>query len=155
MADTDRAYRASYLLSGIPRERIFAALTDVGGFPEWAVGLAKLRALDQNGIETPEIQPGTTLEFSLSAAGLTHKVTSSVTTVEPPHQIAWSYTGGAEGDGGWLIEEEAPGTVRMTLATDYQVSPAWLNRIAHRPFFRRLTEDLLRRSIRRFEQKIR
>jgi len=42
--------------------------------------------------------------------------------------------------------------MRLTLSTDYTVKPAWLDRIAHRPFFRRLTEDLLRRSIRRFER---
>ena len=155
MADADRPYRASYLLSGIPRERIFAALTDVERFPEWAVGLASLRATDATGARTPSIQPGTVLEFSLSAAGLTHKVTSAVTSVEPPQRLEWSYTAGARGTGGWLVEEAGPGTVRMTLATDYQVNPAWLNKIAHRPFFRRLTEDLLRRSIRRFEQKIR
>lgn len=155
MADTDKPYRAGYLLSGIPRERVFAALLDVRGFPEWAIGLASLRALDPTGAETHEIQPGTTLEFSLSAAGLTHKVTSNVTRVEPPRRLEWSYTGGAHGTGGWLVEESGPGAVRMTLATDYRVNPAWLNKIAHRPFFRRLTEDLLRRSIRRFEQKIR
>jgi len=38
----------------------------------------------------------------------------------------------------------------MTLSTDYRVRPAWLDRIAHRPFFRGLTEELLGRSIRRF-----
>ena len=155
MADAERAYRASYLLSGIPRERIFAALTDVRSFPDWAVGLASLRATDPTGSETGEIRAGTTLEFSLRAAGLTHKVTSAVTFVEPPRRLEWSYTRGARGTGGWLVEDSGPGAVRMTLATDYRVSPAWLNTIAHRPFFRRLTEDLLRRSIRRFEQRIR
>src|SRR4028118_2027571 len=43
----------------------------------------------------------------------------------------------------------------MSLATDYAVQPAWLNRIAHRPFFRGLTEDLLRRSLRRLEERLR
>lgn len=155
MADTDRPYRAGYLLSGIPRDRVFAALLDVRSFPEWAVGLASVRALDINGAETPGIQPGTTLEFSLSAAGFTHKVTSAVTTVEPPRRIEWSYTRGARGTGGWLVEEAGTGAVSLTLATDYQVDPGWLNQLAHRPFFRRLTEDLLRRSIRRFEHRIR
>jgi hypothetical protein len=62
---------------------------------------------------------------------------------------------GATGSGGWRVERSGPIAVEMTLATDYSVRPAWLNRIAHRPFFRRLTESLLRRSIRRFEQRLR
>ncbi len=44
--------------------------------------------------------------------------------------------------------------MRITLSTDYRVRPAWLDRIAHRPFFRGLTEDLLGRSIRRFEEHL-
>ena len=59
------------------------------------------------------------------------------------------------GSGGWLIEEAGLRTVRMTLSTDYEITPTWLNRIAHRPFFRRTTEDLLRRSIRRFGKHLR
>ena len=155
MADTDRPYRAGYTLSGISPERVFAALLDVQSFPKWAVGLKEVRALDAQGLEAREIVPGTALEFDLSAAGLTHTVVSEITTVEPPHRLEWRYVRGAGGSGGWLVQESGPGTVEMTLATDYRVTPRWLNTIAHRPFFRGLTEDLLRRSIRRFEQEIR
>ena len=80
---------------------------------------------------------------------------STVTAVEPPRLLAWRYTEGAVGSGGWLIEEVGMGAVRMTLSTDYEIRPAWLNRIAHRQFFRRVTEDLLRRSIRRFGEYLR
>lgn len=155
MADLNRPYRAGYLLSGIGAERVFAALLDVRSFPEWAVGLGGVRTLDAEGRETGDVLPGTTLEFVLSAAGLTHTVTSEITAVEPPRLLEWRYISGAAGSGGWLVEEAGVGTVRMTLATDYRVNPAWLNGIAHRPFFRGLTEDLLRRSIRRFEQQLR
>ncbi len=155
MADPEKPYRAGYLLAGIPQERIFAALLDVKSFPEWAVGLAAVRALDETGSDTTEMRPGVALEFSLSAAGLTHKVVSAITVVEAPRRLEWRYVEGAKGTGGWLVEKESSGAVRMTLATDYQVNPPWLNAIAHRPFFRRLTGDLLRRSIRRFEHKIR
>lgn len=155
MADRSRPYRAGYLLSGIPPERAFAALLDVHGFPRWAVGLSGARALDARGLETGEIQPGTTLEFVLSAAGLTHTVSGEITAVDPPHLLEWRYTKGATGTGGWYVEEAGTDTIKMTLATDYQVKPAWLNALAHRPFFRALTEDLLRRSIRRFEQELR
>ena len=155
MAREDRPYQAGYLLSGIGAERVFAALLDVKSFPEWAVGLGGLRALDANGRETGEIRPGTKLEFMLSAAGLTHTVTSEISVMDPPHLLEWRYVSGAAGSGGWLVEEAGVDTVKMTLATDYRVNPAWLNAIAHRPFFRGLTEDLLRRSIRRFEQRVR
>ncbi len=144
-----------YLLSGIGAEQVFAALLDVKSFPEWAVGLGGVRALDADERETEEIQPGTNLEFVLSAAGLTHTVVSEIVAVEPPHLLEWRYVSGATGTGGWLVEEAGVGTVKMTLATDYGVKPAWLNSIAHRPFFRGLTEDLLRRSIRRFEHRLR
>jgi uncharacterized membrane protein len=90
----------------------------------------------------------------LSAAGLTHRVVGTVTVVEPPHRLEWRYTEGATGNGGWLLEDAGPGTARLTLSTDYRVRPAWLDGIAHRPFFRKLTEDLLRRSIRRFERHL-
>jgi uncharacterized membrane protein len=72
--------------------------------------------------------------------------------VEPPHRLEWRYAEGATGSGGWLLEDAGLGTVRLTLATDYKIKPAWLDGIAHRPFFRGLVEDLLRRSIRRFER---
>jgi hypothetical protein len=128
----------------------------VGRFPEWALGLRRVRALDATGhSEVSEVRPGTLLEFTLSAAGLTHRVLSTVTAVEPPRRLEWRYEEGAVGSGGWLIEEAGTGAVRMTLSTDYEIKPSWLDRIAHRPFFRRATEDLLRRSIRRFGEYLR
>lgn len=155
MSDGDRPYRAGYLISGIEADRVVAALLDIESFPGWAVGLAAVTATDAAGRETPDIIPGTTLTFVLRAAGLGHTVVSEITAVEPPRLLEWRYVSGASGSGGWHIEESGPNTVEMTLATDYAVRPAWLNRIAHRPFFRRLTEDLLRRSIRRFEERLR
>ena len=101
------------------------------------------------------MRPGTLLEFTLSAAGLTHRVVSTVTAVDFPLRLEWRYTEGAVGSGGWLIEEARTGAVRMTLSTDYEIRPTWLNTIAHRPFFRRVTEDLLRRSMRRFGEYLR
>lgn len=143
------------MISGIGAHKIFAALLDVGTFPEWAVGLAEVRALDAEGRQAARIEPGTNLEFVLRAAGLSHTVLSEITAVEPPRLLEWRYVWGATGTGGWHVEPRGPNTVEMSLATDYSVRPAWLNAIAQRPFFRRLTEDLLRRSIRRFEERLR
>jgi hypothetical protein len=155
VADRDRPFRASYLISGVAPERIFAELLRLDRFPEWAYGLRRARALDAaDKRETLKIRPGTILEFTLNAAGFTHQVISAVTAVEPPHLLEWRYEKGATGAGGWLVEEEGTGAVRITLSTDYRVRPAWLDRIAHRPFFRGLTEDLLGRSIRRFEEHL-
>ena len=151
----DRPFRASYLVSGTEAEKVFDELLKVDHFPEWAVGLKAARALDASGgEETAGIIPGTSLEFTLSAAGFTHMVVSAVTLVEPPRRLEWRYERGAIGTGGWLVEGEGAGAVRMTLFTDYRVKPLWLDRIAHRPFFRGLTEDLLGRSIRRFEEHL-
>jgi uncharacterized protein YndB with AHSA1/START domain len=151
-----RPFRASYLVSGIGAQRIFAALLDVRRFPEWAAGLSRSRALDAaTGAETTDLRPGVRLEFTLNAAGLTHEVESTVTVVEPPRRLRWDYAEGATGGGGWLIEEEGVGTVRMTLWTDYRIKPGWLDEIAHRPFFRHLVENLIRRSMRRFEARLR
>ena len=154
MADPHRPFRASYLVSGSSRERIVAALLDVRRFPEWALGLRRVRVLaDAKGeTETSEVRTGAALEFTLSAAGLTHRVVGTITVVEAPRRLEWRYAEGATGSGGWLIEEAGPTAVRLTLSTDYRIKPAWLDGIAHRPFFRRLTEDLLGRSIRRFER---
>ena len=155
MADQNRPFRASYLISGVSLEGTFAELLRLDRFPEWAVGLRYARVLDTPGTTgVPEIRPGTSLEFILSAAGFTHRVVSAVTVIEPPRRLEWRYEKGATGAGGWFVEEEGANTVRMTLSTDYIVRPAWLNRIAHRPFFRGLTEDLLGRSIRRFEEHL-
>ncbi len=156
MSSVNRPVRASYLISNVDRSRAFDALLNVQSFPEWGLGLRKARALDESGeIEESEIRPGTRFEFTLSAAGFTHKVVSAVAVVEAPRRIEWSYVKGAVGSGGWLLEDSGSDTVRMTLFTDYQVNPGWLNRIAHRPFFRSLTEDLLRRSMKRFETHLR
>ena len=156
MADPHRPFRASYLISGSPQERIFAALLDLRQFPEWALGLRRVRVLVDaaSGVETPEVHPGAALEFTLSAAGLTHRVVGTVTTVESPHRLEWRYAEGATGSGGWLLEDAGQDKVRLTLSTDYRIKPAWLDRIAHRPFFRGLVEDLLRRSIHRFERHL-
>jgi uncharacterized membrane protein len=150
-----RPFQASYLVSGVEKERIFAALLDVRRFPEWAAGLRRCRALDVDGTEAIDVVPGARLEFILSAAGLTHRVLSAVTVVEPPHRLGWNYVEGAVGDGGWLVEEEGAGTVRLTLSTDYRIRPSWLDNLAHRPFFRGVVEDLIRRSMRRFETHLR
>jgi uncharacterized membrane protein len=153
--ERQRPFRASYLVSGIEAERVFAALLDVWQFPVWAAGLRRSRALDAAGKDTTGVRPGVRLEFILSAAGLTHRVLSTVTVVEPPRRLEWDYVEGAVGEGGWLVEEEGAESVRMTLSTDYRIRPAWLDRMAHRPFFRRLIEDLIRRSMRRFEAHLR
>ena len=155
MAEGDRPYRAGYTLSGVDAGRVFAALLDVKSFPQWAVGLGSVRATDAEGREVSEAAPGATLEFELRAAGLTHTVVSEVTAVQTPRLLEWRYVRGAIGTGGWYVEQTGPNTVEISLSTDYGVKPAWLNSLAHRPFFRRLTEDLLKRSIRRFEKKIR
>jgi uncharacterized membrane protein len=151
-----RPVRASYIVSGVAAERIFASLLDVNRFPEWAAGLRRCRALDAAGkAETRDVHPGVRLEFTLSAAGLTHEVASIVTVVEPPRRLEWNYVEGAIGNGGWLVEQEAPGAVRISVSTDYRIRPAGLDRLAHKPFFRRLTEDLLKRSMRRFDAHLR
>ncbi len=155
MSSLNQPVRASYLIAGVNRRRAFSGLLDVNSFPEWGLGLREARVLDESGfLEESELRPGTRLEFTLSAAGFTHTVVSAVVVVEVPKKIEWRYVKGAIGTGGWGLEDSGTEAVRMTLFTDYQVKPGWLNRIAHRPFFRRLTEDLLRRSMRRFEEHL-
>ena len=156
MPEDHRPFRASYIVSGVTAERIFTSLLDVQRFPEWAAGLQHCRVLDPAGIaEIKDLRPGVRLEFTLSAAGLTHEVSSTATVVEPPRRLEWHYVEGAIGSGGWLVEQEAPGAIRITLSTDYLIRPAWLDKLAHKPFFRRLTEDLLKRSMRRFDAHLR
>lgn len=150
----NRPVRASYLIHDVDRQTVFDALLDVPSFTKWGYGLRESRATGPSMLsKMPEVTLGTTFEFVLSAGGLTHQVKSAVTRVDAPHRLYWKYTTGAVGVGGWLLED-AGKDVRMTFYTDYEVKPAWLNRIAHRPFFRRLTEGLLRRSMRRFEEHI-
>lgn len=152
----NRQVQASYLVSGVKQTRVFDALLDVRSFPEWGLGLREARARNESDtMEEAEIRPGTRFEFTLSAAGLTHQVVSAVTVVDAPRKIEWRYVKGAVGSGGWLLEDSGSDVVRMTLFTDYQVKPGWLNRLAHRPFFRGITEDLLHRSMRRLEERLR
>ena len=137
-------------MRGIEQDRLFAAMMDIERFPEWSFGLK--RAWFPGGDSA--LVPGASLGFELSAVGFTHRVISEITTVESPTRIAWRYTEGAIGVGGWTLEEARPRVVRLTLFTDYEVEPAWLNNIAHRPFFRGVTEDLLRRSVGRLEKRL-
>ena len=104
--------------------------------------------------EPGDLTVGSEIEFVLSAAGFTHRDESVVTAFEPPRLITWRYVKGATGEGGWTVEEMANNGVWISLHTDYEVQPAWLNAIAHRPFFRSVTEDLLRRSMRRFAERM-
>ena len=156
MPERRRPFRASYVLSEVTAERIFDSLLDVQRFPEWTAGLRRCRVLDPAGkVESNDLRPGARLEFTLSAAGLTHEISSIVTVVEPPRRLEWNYLEGATGSGGWLVEQEAPGAIRITLSTDYLIRPTWLDSLAHKPFFRRLTEELLKRSMRRFDAHLR
>lgn len=139
---------ASVVVRGASPKKVFAALLDVESFPEWGFGLR--RASVRGG---SRFVPGASFEFMLSAVGLTHGVVSVITVVEAPRRISWRYTKGAVGSGGWSLEEVGDGT-RMTLSSDYEVKPAWLNRLANRPFFRGVAEDLLRRSMRRFAERL-
>jgi ribosome-associated toxin RatA of RatAB toxin-antitoxin module len=155
VSEANHPVRASYLIAGAGRPEVFAALLDVRSFTKWGYGLRQAQAVNEPGVDHRGVRPGTRFEFTLSAAGLTHEVVSAVTVVRAPERIEWRYVKGAVGTGGWTLEDAAPNAVRMTLFTDYRVKPGWLNRLAHRPFFRGLTEDLLRRSMRRFEQHLR
>jgi uncharacterized protein YndB with AHSA1/START domain len=141
----------SLVVSGSSQEEIFGALLDVERFPEWAFGLKEARTL---GAPTNSVAPGTTVEFALSAAGITHRVAGTVSLVEPPRLLLWRYTEGAAGMGGWILEDLGY-AVKVTFRTSYEVKPPRLNRLANRPFFRGVTEDLLRRSMRRFADLLR
>lgn len=139
--------RASLVVRGASPEDVFAALLDVESFPSWAFGLKGARIVGGR-----DLAPGIVVEFALSAAGVTHEVASTVTVVEAPRRIEWRYAKGAVGGGGWELEGTG-NNVRMVFSTDYEVEPAWLNRLANRPFFRGVTENLLRRSMRRFAER--
>ncbi len=142
--------RANYLISGVTPEEVFDALLRVERFAEWSYGLSWSRIVGG----ATEVVPGTVLQFGLSALGLTHEVESEIIIVEAPRLLEWRYVSGALGDGGWLIEEAGPLSVRMTLSTDYHVKPVWLDRIANRPFIHNVVQDLLRRSVRRFGEQL-
>jgi uncharacterized protein YndB with AHSA1/START domain len=144
----NKPVHASLVVRGASPKEVFAALLDVEAFPEWGFGLR--RASVRGGLG---LVPGARLEFVLSAVGLTHEVFSTIVVVESPVRISWRYTRGAVGSGGWTLEETGDGT-RMTLSSDYEVEPAWLNTLANRPFFRGVAEDLLRRSMRRFVERL-
>jgi ribosome-associated toxin RatA of RatAB toxin-antitoxin module len=146
----NRPVRASQLVSGTTREETFAALLDVPRFPEWSFGLSRTRLLDG----ATKLEEGVSMEFALSAVGFTHEIVSIITVLEAPRVIEWRYVKGAVGSGGWKVEEAGPDTVRMAFWTDYEVKPAWLNRISHRSFFRGVAEDLLRRSMRRLGERL-
>ncbi len=145
----NRPARASQLVSGTTPEEVFAALLDVPRFPEWSFGLKQSRLLDGDSLAF-----GVTMSFTLSAAGLTHEVHSTIVELQAPRRIEWRYVKGAVGGGGWILEQAGQGAVRMTFWTDYEVKPTWLNRISHRPFFRGVAEDLLRRSMRRLGERL-
>lgn len=138
-------------VSGVSRASLFEVLSDVESFPQWGYGLRRVK-LWRSG-KGPGLSPGCRIEFKLSAAGITHKVTSVVTVVDAPRLIEWRYLSGASGRGGWLLEENG-GPVRLTLSTDYSLEPAWLDKMARRPFFMGLARDLLRRSLGRLESGI-
>ena len=142
-------------VSGVSRDFLFETLSDVESFPKWGYGLRRVR-LWGSGTEAG-LSPGARIEFKLSAAGITHKVTSVVTVVDVPRLIEWRYLSGASGRGGWLLEEDggsANGPVRLTLSTDYSLEPAWLDKMARKPFFMGLARDLLRRSLGRLESGV-
>lgn len=153
---SDREVVESRTVAGVSRESLFETLLDVERFPEWGYGLRRVTL-----IYTPcaprKLHPEARIEFRLRAAGVDHRVTSLVTRIDPPRLIEWRYLSGASGYGGWLLEYESreiDHLVRVTLSTDYSVDPPWLNKLAHRPFFRRIISDLVGRSLERLRERL-
>lgn len=143
-------------VAGFPRESLFERLLEVERFPEWGYGLRGV-TLRRASTGPHRLQAGDRIEFRLRAAGVSHRVTSLVTEIEAPRLIEWRYLSGASGRGGWLLEDvggESGSLVRMTLSTDYSVEPPWLDRLAHKPFFRSLISDLLSRSLRKLGEDL-
>jgi hypothetical protein len=68
--------------------------------------------------------------------------------------VEWRYDKGATGAGRCNLEGLGD-AVRISLSTSYEVRLFWLDRLANRPFFRGLAEDLLKRSMRRFGERCR
>jgi uncharacterized protein YndB with AHSA1/START domain len=144
----ERKIEATRIVRRRSREEVFRELKKVESFPEWAFGLPRVEVLSGGG------EPGTEIEFNLSAAGMTHRVTSVVRLIEEPHRIEWRYTQGAEGYGGWRLREVRPGVLEVTLYTDYHIRPRWLDRLAHRKFFVGVTNELLGRSLDRLVRRL-
>ena len=80
---------ASLVVRGVSPDKVFAALLDVRSFPDWAFGLERVRVL---GEATVALAPGTAVEVTFSAVGLTHRVFSTMTIVETPRVIEQLYT---------------------------------------------------------------
>jgi hypothetical protein len=117
---------AGLAVRGVLPEEVFAALLDVGSFPDWGFGLKRASVREGAGLV-----PGARLEFVLSAVGLMYEVVGTITMVEVPARISWRYIRGAVGRGGWILEENGDGT-RTTLSSDYEVEPA-LHRAIREP----------------------
>lgn len=86
----NESVQASFIVTDSSQEVVFAELLKVEHFPKWAFGLKKARMLDALGgvpLGTPDaIVTRTAIEFTLSAAGITHRVISMITVVETPRR---------------------------------------------------------------------
>lgn len=145
--DVNKPVHVSFVVRGASPEEVFAALLDIGSFPNWAFGLKGAKSLGglANGLISETI-----VGFTSFAAGITHEVVGTVTVVEAPWR-EWCYAkrrcGRRRLDPGGSRQGEVFDRLRGE-------KPAWSNRPAKRPYFGGVTEDLLRNSMRRFPERL-
>lgn len=118
------------------RDRLWNLLTDPIGWPRWWPHLAavdRLASGDAAGV-------GSSHAFCWrSGLGYRIRVVMTTTRTAPQRELEGSASGDLYGVGLWIIEDDAPGAVRLTYRWDVELGKPWMRRFAPllRPVFAR------------------
>jgi uncharacterized protein YndB with AHSA1/START domain len=105
-----------------PASDIWAVLTNPAGFSDWITGMQAAEVLTEG-----DYGVGTRYRATAGKGKKTVEWTVEITAVDPERRIDFTYTGDAEGNGGWLIEplEEGSG-YRVTSFDEFAPPGNWL-----------------------------
>jgi hypothetical protein len=123
-------------------ERLYEAVLDVRGFPEWAPGVRRVEVVRGLG------GPGMLSEWEVSFLGVGCRVWSLLEGAERPGLLRWTYEGPVEGWGECVIRDRGDGTLAAFRTSLVPVDPL-LGRLMQTAAARGAASGHLRRSLAR------
>lgn len=133
-----------------PASEIWAVLINPAGFPDWIKGMQSVQVLTEG-----DYGVGTRYHARAGTGKRTVEWTVEITAVEPERRIDFSYTGDAEGNGGWLIEplEEESG-YWVTSFDEFAPPGNWLIKLLSKLWLDNAARSSRRESLERLKEML-
>jgi hypothetical protein len=109
------------------RERIWSLLTEPTGWPDWWPHLRSVSRLDRG---EPDGAGARHSFVWRSGLGYRLRIVMTTTRTQRLRELEASASGDLRGIGLWLIEDDAPGALRLTYRWDVELNRPWMRLLA-------------------------